>query len=46
MSKNSIRGTSLAVPWLRLHLPMQGMLVGSLVRELKSYKPWVAKAEK
>ena len=28
-------GTSLVVQWLRLHLPMQGMRVRSLVRELR-----------
>ena len=32
-------GTSLAVHWLRLHLPMEGVQVRSLVRELRSHKP-------
>jgi len=32
-------GTSLAVQWLRLHLPMQGVWVQSLVRELRSHMP-------
>ena len=35
-----IKGTSLAVQWLRIFLPMQGMLVRSLVRELGSHMPW------
>ena len=29
-------GTSLGVQWLRLHLPMQGVLVQFLVRELRA----------
>ena len=33
------RGTSLEVQWLKLHLPMQGVWVRSLVRELRSYRP-------
>ena len=33
-------GTSLAVQRLRLHLPMQGVRVQSLVRELRSHMPW------
>ena len=32
-------GTSLMVQWLGIHLPMQGMQVWSLVRELGSYMP-------
>ena len=28
------------VQWLRLHLPMQGVRVRSLVGELKSHMPW------
>ena len=32
-------GTSLAVQWLRLHLPMQGVRVRSLVWELRSHMP-------
>ena len=31
--------TSLVVQWLRIHLPMQGMWVQSLVRELRSHMP-------
>ena len=33
------RGTSLAVQWLRLCLPMQGVWVRSLVGELRSHMP-------
>ena len=32
-------GTSLAVQWLELHLPMQGVWIQSLVRELRSHIP-------
>ena len=32
-------GTSLVVQWLRLHLPMQGVWVQSLVAELRSHMP-------
>ena len=32
-------GTSLAVQWLKIHLPMQGMWVQSLVGELRSHIP-------
>ena len=32
--------TSLEVQWLRFHLPMQGVQVWSLVRELWSHTPW------
>ena len=32
-------GTSLASQWLRLHLPVQGVQVGSLVGELRSHMP-------
>ena len=35
-----VSGTSLAVQWLRLCLPMQAGLIQSLVRELKSHSPW------
>ena len=31
------RGISLAVQWLRLHLPKQGVQVGSLVWEVRSH---------
>ena len=37
--KNRYRGTSLLVQWLRLHLPMQGVQVQSLARELGSHMP-------
>ena len=33
------RGTSLAVQWLRLHLPMHGVRVRPLVRALRSHMP-------
>ena len=39
-NKKPRTGTSLVIQWLRLHLPMQGMWVGSLVRELRSHMPW------
>ena len=32
-----IKGTSLSVHWLRLHLPMQEVWVQSLVEELRSH---------
>ena len=32
--------TSLVVQWLRIHLPMQGMQVQSLLSELGSHVPW------
>ena len=32
-------GTSLAVQWLRLHLPMQGVLVKPVVGELSLHMP-------
>ena len=38
-SKNHVLGTSLAVQWLRLCLPMQGVQVQSLVGELRSPMP-------
>lgn len=37
--KYNRRGTSFAVEWLKLHLPMQGVWVRYLVRELKSHMP-------
>ena len=37
--KKGTGGTSLSVQWLRLHLPMQGMQVQSLARELGSHMP-------
>ena len=33
-------GTSLVLQWLKICLPMQGMRVESLVRELRSHMPW------
>ena len=33
-----IKGTSLVVQWLRIHLAMQGMWVLSLVREVRSHQ--------
>ena len=33
------RGTSLVVPWLRIHLAIQGMRVRSLVRKLRFHVP-------
>ena len=35
----NIRGTFLTVQGFRIHLPMQGPLVPSLVRELRSHVP-------
>ena len=32
-------GTSLAVQWLKLHPPMQGVWVQSLVEEVRSHVP-------
>ena len=37
--------TSLVVQWLRLHLPMQGVWVRSLVRELRSHMPYSQKKD-
>ena len=39
-------GTSLVVWWLRLHLPMKGVQVQSLVGELKSHMPHDQKHKK
>ena len=39
-SKESREGISLSVQWLRLHLPMQGVGVQSLVEELRSHMPY------
>ena len=39
LNKNDLGGTFLVVQWLRLHLPMQGVQVQSLVRELRSHMP-------
>ena len=38
-------GTFLVVQWLRIHLPMQGMQVRSLVGELRSHVPRGNKAD-
>ena len=38
--KKILSGTSLVVQWLRIHLPMQGTWVRSLVGELRSHMPW------
>ena len=38
-------GTSLAVQWLRLRLPMQGVQVQSLVGERRSHMPCGQKAK-
>ena len=35
-----IAGTSLAVQWLGLHLPVHGMRAQSLVGDLGSHMPW------
>ena len=39
-----VRGTSLVVQWLRIHLPTQGTWVQSLVEELRSHMPRGGKA--
>ena len=39
LDKQALIGTSLAVQWLRLCLPMQGVRVQSLVGELRSHRP-------
>ena len=36
----TITGSSLMVQWLRIHLPVQGTQVGSLVGELRFHLPW------
>ena len=38
-SKLCVPGTWVAVQWLRLHLPVQGVRVQSLVRELRVHMP-------
>ena len=40
------RGTSLVVQWLRIQLPLQGVRVQSLVRELTSHIPCGQKKQK
>ena len=37
--QKEVMGTLLVVQWLRLHLPMQGVQVGFLVREITSHMP-------
>ena len=37
--------TSLVVQWLRFHLPVQGSMVHSLIRELRSHMTWGQKAK-
>ena len=44
--KNPIQGTSLAVQWLRLHLPMQEVWVQSLGGELRFHMPHGQKNQK
>ena len=41
-----VLGTALVVQWLRLHLPMQGVRVPSLVRELGSHMAHGQKTKK
>ena len=41
-----IRGTSRVVPWLRVCLPIQGIQVWSLVREIRSHMPCSQKKNK
>ena len=38
--KKAFLGTSRMVQWLRSHLPIQGLRVQSLARELRSHVPW------
>ena len=38
-------GTSLVVQWLRLHLPMQGVPVQSLVGKLRFHMTWGQKSK-
>ena len=38
-------GTFLVVQWLRLHLPVQGVWIWSLNKELGFYMPWGQKAK-
>ena len=45
VSSEAGSGTSLAVQWLRLCLPMQGILVQSLAGELRSHMPCGQKAK-
>ena len=41
-----LRGTALVIHCLRLHLPLQGMQVQSLVREVRSHMPYGKKKKK
>ena len=43
--KNIHKGAFLPVPWLRFRLPMQGVCMQSLIRELRSHKPQGQKAK-
>ena len=43
--KKNLR-TSLVVQWLRLQLPVQGVGVQSLIQELRSHMPHMAKKTK
>ena len=45
-NRNIPLGTSLAVQWLRLRLPIQGVWVRSLVRELRSHMRHSQKTKK
>ena len=39
-ASKGLLGASTVVEWLRIHLPIQGTLVRSLVGELRSHVPW------
>ena len=39
IKRSLLRGTSLMIQWLRIHLPMQGTQFRFLVWKLRSYKP-------
>ena len=43
--KMVLLGTSLVIQWLRLHLPMQGVWIWSLVGELRSHMSWSQKSK-
>jgi len=38
-------GISLEVQWLGVHLPMQGVQVQSLIRDLRFHMPWRPKIQ-
>ena len=46
MNLKEMKGTSLAVQWLRLQLSVQGVWVRSLVGGLRSHMPWRMTEEK